>query len=130
MEKIMSKLDEARLIINQVDGEMAKLFEKRMDAARLVAEYKKEMGLPVDDFGREEEIIRKNTDLIENEEYRDYYVNFLRSQIKLSKKLQHRLLDGMRVAFSGGKGAFANLAAEKIFPDATCVPYGDFKLAY
>lgn len=126
----MSKLDEARLIINQVDGEMARLFEKRMDAARLVAEYKKEKGLPVDDFGREEEIIRKNTDLIENEEYRDYYVNFLRSQIKLSKKLQHRLLDGMRVAYSGIKGAFANLAAEKIFPDATCVPYGDFKLAY
>ena len=35
----------------------------------------------------------------------------------------------MRVAFSGVKGAFANIAAEKIFPDATCVPYGDFKLA-
>ena len=126
----MSKLNEARLIINEVDGKMAELFEKRMDAVRLIAEYKKENGLPVDDFGREEDIIKKNLSLISNDEYRDYYVNFLRSEIKLSKKLQHRLLDGMRVAYSGVKGAFANLAAEKIFPDATCVPYGDFKLAY
>ncbi len=126
----MNKLEQARQIINSVDGEMAKLFERRMDAAKLVAEYKKENGIPVDDFGREEEIIKQNSKLIENEEYRDYYVNFLRSSIKLSKKLQHRMMDGMRVAFSGVKGAFANLAAEKIFPDATCVPYGDFKLAY
>ncbi len=126
----MTDLEKARQIINAVDREMSDLFEKRMDAAKLVAAYKKEHGLPVDDFTREEEMIARNSDLISCEEYRSYYVDFLRANIDLSKKLQHRLLDGMRVAYSGVEGAFANIAAERIFPDASAVAYGNFKAAY
>ena len=126
----MSKLQEAREAINRIDKEMAYLFEQRMDAAKIVAEYKKENGLPVDDFAREKEIIRRNSDYIENEEYRSHYVNFIKSNIKISKDLQHRLLEGMTVAYSGVEGAFANIAARKIFPDARCLPYADFKSAY
>ena len=94
----MSELQTAREIINKVDKEMARLFEMRMDAAKTVSQYKKKNGLPIDDFEREKEIIRKNSDYIENEEYRAYYVNFLKNNIKLSKDLQHRLLEGMTVA--------------------------------
>ena len=90
----MSDLQTAREIINNVDREMAHLFEKRMDAVKLVAAYKKENGLPIDDFGREEEIIQRNSEYIENEEYRSYYVNFLKNNIKLSKDLQKIYLDG------------------------------------
>lgn len=126
----MTELEKARKTINEVDLQMAKLFEKRMDAARKVANYKKVNGLPIDDLVREAEIIAHNTGYIENEEYRSYYVNFLQSNINLSKKLQHRLLDGMRVAYSGVEGAFANIAAEKIFPEAIAVGYKDFKTAY
>ena len=126
----MTELERARKIINETDKEMARLFEKRMDAARIVAEYKKQNGLKIDDFVREAEIITRNTDYIENEEYRSYYVNFLQGNIDLSKKLQHKLLDGMRVAYSGVEGAFANIAAEKVFPDAKAIGYKDFKAAY
>ena len=126
----MTELEKARKIINETDKQMARLFEKRMDAAKMVVAYKKEHGLPVDDFAREEELISRNTSLIESEEYRSYYVNFLKDTIGLSKKLQHRLLDGMRVAYSGVEGAFANIAAERIFPDATAVACKDFKAAY
>ena len=126
----MDKLQEARKIINKVDLEMARLFEERMDAVKIVAEYKKEKGLPIDDFSREEEIIKNNSENIENDEYRSYYVNFLRNNIKISKDLQHRLLEGMTVAYSGVEGAFANIAAQRIFPEARCVPYADFKAAY
>lgn len=126
----MNDLQKARQIINETDVEMARLFERRMDAARLVASYKKEHGLPIDDPVREAELIKRNTALIADEEYRSYYVNFLQSTIALSKNLQHRLLDGMRVAYSGVEGAFANIAAERIFPDATCVACADFKSAY
>ena len=38
----MTDLDKAREIINEVDKELGRLFEKRMDAVRLVAKYKKE----------------------------------------------------------------------------------------
>lgn len=126
----MADLSEARQIINEVDKAMAELFEKRMDAACLVAGYKKEHGLPIDDIAREEEIINKNSSLIQNEQYRSYYVNFLRNNIDLSKQLQHRLLDGMRVAYSGVEGAFANIVAERVFPDAKAVACPDFKAAY
>ena len=126
----MTELDVARNIINATDKEMAKLFEQRMDAVRMVANYKKEHGLPIDDLGRETAIIAKNSSAVENDDYRSYYVDFLRSTIDISKKFQHRLLDGMRVAYSGVVGAFANIAAEKIFPDAICVGYPDFAAAY
>ena len=82
----MSDLQKAREIINKVDSEMAHLFEQRMDAAKKVAQYKKENGLPIDDFGREAEVIRRNSDYIENEEYRSHYVNFIKNNIKISKK--------------------------------------------
>ena len=126
----MTELENARRIINDVDKQMAELFSQRMDAARTVAEYKKQHGLKVDDFAREEQIIAKNTALIKDEDYKSYYVSFLRETINLSKALQHRLLDGMRVAYSGVEGAFANIAAERIFPDADCIGYKDFKVAY
>ncbi len=126
----MSDLDEARKTINDADREIARLFEQRMDAVRQVAEYKKEHGIPVEDVAREEHIVRKNSAYIENEDYRSYYVSFLHSVMDLSKSMQHRLLDGMRVAYSGVEGAFANIVAERIFPDATAVPHADFADAY
>ena len=126
----MNELDKARQQINAVDEEMARLFQKRMDAVQLVAAYKKKHGMPVDDLAREEEMIQRNSTRVQDEAYRSYYVNFLRANIDLSKNLQHRLLDGMRVAYSGVEGAFANIVAERIFPDASCVPCANFKAAY
>lgn len=126
----MTDLEKAREIINSVDTKMAELFEQRMDAVKIVAAYKQERGIPVDDFSREDEMIARNCDLLSNEDYRSYYVNFLRSTINVSKKMQHKLLDGMRVAYSGVPGAFANIVAEKIFPAATAVAHSDFKSAY
>ncbi|MBQ8793672.1 MAG: chorismate mutase, partial [Clostridia bacterium] len=43
----MTELEKARQTINDVDKQMAELFEQRMDAARIVAEYKKENGLKI-----------------------------------------------------------------------------------
>ena len=36
----MTDLEKARLTINEIDKAMAELFEKRMEAAKTVAEYK------------------------------------------------------------------------------------------
>ncbi|MBE6806486.1 MAG: chorismate mutase [Ruminococcaceae bacterium] len=126
----MSDLEQARQAINEADRELVRLFERRMEAVRQVAQYKKEHGLPVEDTTREEHIVRKNAAFVENEDYRSYYVSFLRAAMELSKNYQHRLLDGMRVAYSGVEGAFANIVAKRIFPDATAVSHGDFAEAY
>lgn len=126
----MTDLDKARQIINEVDSELASLFEKRMGAVKLVAEYKKQRGLPIENLQREEEVINRNVSEIKNEEYKPYFTSFLKYNMELSKSYQHRLLDGMKVAFSGTKGAFAEMAAQKIFPDANYLSYPDFKSAY
>ncbi|MBE6808781.1 MAG: chorismate mutase [Ruminococcaceae bacterium] len=126
----MTELETARQIINSVDKQMAELFEQRMDAAKKVAEYKRLHGIQVTDAAREAEVIKRNSELIKNEDYKSYYINFLQHNMDVSKNYQHRLLEGMRIAFSGVEGAFANIAANKVFPDAVAVPYPDFKTAY
>lgn len=126
----MDKLQEARLIINNVDKEMAELFCKRMEASRLVAEYKQEHGLPIYDAAREDAVISRNSALIEKDDIRAYYVNFLKSTMKLSRQYQHLLMNGMKIAYSGVEGAFAHIASGRIFPDGNLISYSNFESAY
>lgn len=126
----MNKLDEVRKSINKIDHDMAKLFEERMRLARDVAEYKKEMALPIFDEAREKEVISKNEVLIEDDNLKGYYHLFLQNLMDISKKYQSKLLVGMKVAYSGVEGAFAYIAAKKLFPTATLVAYNSFEEAY
>ena len=125
-----NNLDKAREIINEVDKEMAELFVKRMRAAEMVAEYKKERGLAIYDELREEEVVRRNSALIEDEVLREFYLGFLRNNMAVSRAYQKRIMEGMRVAYSGTEGAFAHIAASKLYPTAEKVAFGDFASAY
>ncbi len=124
------KLNEARQKINEIDRKMAALFVERMKASELVAEHKREHGLEILDPIRESEVIRRNSELVEDPVYREYYVNFQKSTMSLSRAYQARLLNGMRVAYSGTEGAYAHLAASKLFPTAEKLGYGSFDEAY
>lgn len=124
------KFHEARKTIGEVDKEIARLFEQRMKAVEDVAEYKRVNGIPVEDTVREEQLLEANSALVKNDEIRSYYINFLKNTMKLSKDYQHKLIDGSRVAFSGVKGAFAEIAVKRLFPDCVPVPCADFKSAY
>ncbi len=125
-----NKLKEAREIINRVDTEMARLFVERMSAAAMIAEYKKENGLDVFDPKREDELIARNSLLVEDDEVRSYYVNFLKSTMQVSRAYQTKLMEGMRVAYCGTEGAFAHIATCKRFPSAKKVAYSTFDAAY
>ncbi len=126
----MEKLNKARETINQLDKEIAVLFEKRMAAVREIAEYKKERGLPIFDSARESEIIRSTQSNIDDEEIREFYVPFIKSTMDISKRFQHRIVEGANIAYSGVEGAFAHIAAGRIFPDGKRISYPDFKAAY
>lgn len=126
----MDKLQEARQTINKVDKQMAELFEQRMEAVKIVAEYKKERGLPILDRKREEQVIDNNSVYIKKDDVRSYYVQFMKNMMKVSRAFQHRLIKGDKVAYCGVEGAFAQIAARKIFPDAKLVSYPSFKAAY
>ena len=126
----MDEIEKARMEINEADKGIAELFCKRMNAVRAVAEYKKKRGLPVLDAEREAAVIAKNSRLVEDEELRSYYVNYLKYIMELSRAYQHKLISGARIAYSGIPGAFASLAAAKLFPDGEHVAYPDFEAAY
>ena len=87
------RLEKGRAILNEVDAEMALLFEKRMEAVRMIAAYKKEKQLPVLDPKREEENIARNSALIGDEALRPYYAAFLRDMMKVSRSYQQRLME-------------------------------------
>ena len=125
-----NKLDEARQIINEVDAQMAALFVKRMKAAELVYEHKREHGLPILDQKREDAVVERNASLIEEDILRSYYVDFLKNTMAISRAYQYRMQNGLRVAYSGVEGAFAHIAAGRIFPEGNRVSYSDFKAAY
>ena len=125
-----NKLEDARKIINEVDSQMAELFVKRMRAAEMVYEYKKEYGLPILDQKREALVIEKNSALIEDEILKGYYIDYLKHLMSVSRAYQYRMQSGLKVAYSGVEGAFAHIAAGKIFPEGNRVSYMDFKAAY
>lgn len=126
----MDKLTEARQIINEVDQQVAKLFERRMEAVKMVAEYKIEKGLPIFDSSREAEVLKKNSAYIENDELVDYYLTFQQNMMDVSKSYQKKLVEGMTVGYSGIEGAYAQIAASKIFPHSKLKSYKDFEHAY
>ena len=125
-----NKLETARKIINEVDSQMAELFVKRMRAAEMVFEHKKEFGLPIFDKKREDIVIENNSALIDDDIIKGYYIDYIKNLMSVSRAYQYRLQNGLKVAYSGVEGAFAHIAAGRIFPDSNRISYRDFKSAY
>ena len=89
----MTDLEKARQKIEETDRAIALLFQERMAAVRLVAEYKKTHGLPVTDSYREEQLIKANLSLIEDPVLLEYYTAFLKNTIEISKQFQQEIID-------------------------------------
>ena len=56
----MSDIDDYRNRIDEIDKEITKLFEERMDTVINIANYKKDRNLPIFNRDREDEVIEKN----------------------------------------------------------------------
>lgn len=125
-----TRLQQARETINEIDRQMAGLFVQRMRAAETIYACKKELGLPVQDEKREAELIERNSACVEDELLRGYYVDHLQHMLAVSRAYQYHLQNGLKVAYSGVEGAFAHIAAGRIFPGSSRIPCSDFKAAY
>lgn len=126
----MSELDKKRKRINEIDQQMAHLFEERMKASAEIAKFKKEHALPIYDPIREKEVLVSHQNELSDSTIQEYYVPFLQEVMNLSKDYQSRLLNGMKVAYCGVEGAFAHLAAKKMFPNGNYVSFQSFQKAY
>ncbi len=126
----MERIQQYRQEINELDEQMAQLFKKRMEVSRRVAEYKMDYGLPVKDASREEQIYDACAERIGDPEIEPYYVNLQKKIIELSCKYQASAMEGLKVSYSGVEGAFAYMAAKKLFPDAKLISCPNFESAY
>ena len=79
----MGNLEDYRREIDSIDRELIALFEKRMNVAIKVGEYKKERNLPIFNAKREEEVIEKNINLLNNREYSEITRNFFEKVIDI-----------------------------------------------
>lgn len=116
--------------IDKIDAEMAELFTKRMEIVRDIADYKCENGLPVGDTEQDMEILEKASARLEDTQLKEYYVRFMKHVLSISRSYQSRIQNGMKIAYSGIEGAFAHIAATRIFPNASHISFGDFEEAY
>lgn len=92
----MTKLDEARVKINEIDAEISNLFEKRMKVVEEVIQYKIANDLPVFDSQREQEVLSKNVERIEDVNIRPYYATYLQMMMDISKQYQLDILDRIK----------------------------------
>lgn len=126
----MNQLEEARGRINQLDAELARLFEERMTAVEQVIAYKAEHNLPVFDAERERQVLEKNLGLLQNERLQPYFRQFLQSFMDISKDYQRSILQANTVAFAGAEGAFAFQAAKELFPTYRYHSCADFESVF
>ena len=91
----MSKLDEARVKIDEIDSKIIELFEERMNTVIDVINYKIENNILVLDSNREAAMLEKNLNKITNEEFKKYYKTVLEGFLKASKDMQKDILDSL-----------------------------------
>lgn len=89
----MDALELARQEINDVDQQIAALFQRRMKAVESVIAYKLEHGLPIFDSSREAQVIERNCKLIQDPALVAYFKEYLQFQMDLSKRYQQAILD-------------------------------------
>ena len=112
-------------------GQLVDLFEKRMDTAKKVGEYKKERGLEIFCPDREEAVIKKRTEQTKNPAYRQYTAEFFEDIMRISRSLQAKVLNGaqnflyqpadffnadLKVVYPGVVGSYSGEALNKFFP--------------
>lgn len=84
----MSKLEDIRAKIDEVDEQIAELFAERINLVKDVSKLKHEQGLPIEDLKREKEVLEKHSKRFKAPQERAAYERFQRELIAISKDLQ------------------------------------------
>ncbi|MDD4715111.1 MAG: prephenate dehydratase domain-containing protein [Oscillospiraceae bacterium] len=88
----MSELDELRRKIDEVDGEITRLFVLRMDITRQVGEYKLRHGLPVLDTERERQVLAGKAAHRKDAAQKTEITDLFEAIMAISRRQQRRLI--------------------------------------
>ena len=140
-------LTQYREQIDAIDSQIVDLYEKRMEVAKGIAEYKLSVGKKVFDKQREVEKLEKVSSLAHSEFNAKGVKELFEQIMSVSRKLQYGLLaehgssgklpfiavdeldtQGVRVVYQGAPGAYSRAAMFSYFgEDVNCVHVDTFK---
>lgn len=89
----MNQLEILRNELDNIDLEIIKLYEKRMEIVKKVINFKINNNLPILDSSRESKMLENNLQKINNLEFKKYYEDVLNGFLKASKDLQKDILN-------------------------------------
>lgn len=117
-------LQKSREKINQIDREIADLFDERMHISTEVARYKMETGKPIFDPEREKQVIAVIQERFpqRDEEFRQALAVLFQTIMDLGKEHQKREMakrEQVKVAYYGVPGSFTHEAMELFFGSHT-----------
>lgn len=85
-------MEDLRKQLDEIDQQMRDLFEARLDVVSEVAQYKIKNNIAVLDSSREAIIIERGLNAIKNDNYKQYYKQFLDTQLDVSKQWQEAII--------------------------------------
>lgn len=88
---MVDSLDNARRKLDEIDSEIAKLYEKRMQVISQVAQIKQRDGLPTYDESREFNMKTRIVNGLSDQNLAPYYPEVLDAFLSASKKYQEDL---------------------------------------
>lgn len=88
----MSELEQYRDEIDAIDQELTRLFEARLKTVLKVGEYKRQHELPVLDASREQKVIAKNVNRLEDKQFEEELTKFFQSMMDITKETQTKMM--------------------------------------
>ena len=144
-------IKELRKNIDEIDRELVDLFLRRMSISAEVAEYKREVGMPVLDPARERALLERVSEM-SGEEFERYTRTLYSTILDLSRSYQHKKLDKTSkthleiesamqntpqlfperatIACQGLEGAYSQIAAEKLFALPSIMFFSSFDAVF
>ena len=89
-----TRLEQDREEIDQIDAQIAELFEKRFHVVHDIIDFKIENRMPILDSGREKDITERSCARIEDDQIRIYFRSLYTHMLDLSREYQKEVLDG------------------------------------
>ena len=144
-------LQDIREQINEIDAQLVPLFLKRMGLSTEVAKYKQANHMPVLDKTRERALLKRVSEMADDEDLRLYTRLLYADIMGLSRSYQHKYLeaDGTQlsaqiqdaadkfaktdlpetavVACQGVEGAYSSLACERLFKNPDIMFFKDWE---
>ena len=79
--------------LDEIDRELTRLFERRMEVSRRVAEYKRENNLPVLDASREEQVLCSRVEMLGDKSLEQSTRALFMEIMRLSRLAQESMLN-------------------------------------